>query len=345
MANILINRNDLPILIENYTKSNDTFRLLNSYQMKGNPNATIYDFVVEGKMCTINVFYKQKETKIIPIGKNTEQANLLIDYIKEHSLNPNVETRQIVFPSASTICEDMKNYFATTCPELINCEVNGNCFIFIGYNQDRVNIHQYKDKIMLQGKPLLVFGLIINYMAENADIELNDFSDLMSKSFNANMPFSVIREKMEDILGKSYVYMDEAIRKTLSSSIIMLATHKNDFLEDFSGCVTGAFKTLEGYLKKILKNKYHHKFNKSAAFEMFDRGTWSLKSGYFLCTKQEEKQLCDLYKLFSDKRNTYLHAKVNPSMTPVIPSYIDAKNIFDEIVDTIKSSYEVVFGD
>ena len=41
MANILINRHDLPILIENYTKNNDTFRLLNSYQMKGNPNAYV----------------------------------------------------------------------------------------------------------------------------------------------------------------------------------------------------------------------------------------------------------------------------------------------------------------
>ena len=59
MANILINRHDLPILIENYTKNNDTFRLLNSYQMKGNPNAYVYDFILNGKQCTINVYYKQ----------------------------------------------------------------------------------------------------------------------------------------------------------------------------------------------------------------------------------------------------------------------------------------------
>lgn len=345
MANILINRHDLPILIENYTKNNDTFRLLNSYQMKGNPNAYVYDFILNGKQCTINVYYKQKETKILPNGKNTEEANILIDYIKEHALNPSVETKQLVFPSTSTLCEDVKNYFAIMCPELVNCEVNDNCYIFIGYNQDRVNMHQYKDKIMIQGKPLFVFGLIIDYIAENTNIELNDFSDLMSNGFNINMPFSIIREKMKNILGESYGYIDEAIRKTLSSSIIMLETHKNDFLEDFSGCVTGVFKTLEGYLKKILKNKYHHQFNKTATFEMFDSKAWTLKSGYIACTKQEERQLCDLYKLYNDKRNTYLHAKVNPSMTSVISSYIDAKSIFDEIIDTIRSSYEVIFGD
>ena len=101
----------------------------------------------------------------------------------------------------------------------------------------------------------------------------------------------------------------------------------------------------ELYLKKILKNKYHHQFNKTATFEMFDSKAWTLKSGYIACTKQEERQLCDLYKLYNDKRNTYLHAKVNPSMTSVISSYIDAKSIFDEIIDTIRSSYEVIFGD
>jgi len=78
---------------------------------------------------------------------------------------------------------------------------------------------------------------------------------------------------------------------------------------------------------------------------MFDTYTWTLKSGYFECTKQEERQLCALYKLFNNKRNTYLHAKINPSMTSVISSYMEAENIFTDIVTTIKTSYEVFFGD
>ncbi len=345
MASVLINRNDLSILIENYVKHNDTFRLLSSYQIKGNPNAYVYNFLLEGKNCTIHVFYKRKETKIIPIGKNAEQSNLLIDYIKKHSLNPNIEAKQIVFPSTPTLCEDMKNYFTMICPESIKVEIKANNYIFVGYNQDRINIHQYKDKIMIQGKPLFVFGLVINYIAENTDIDLKDFSDLMCKNFDINMPFVAVRERMENLLGKSYEYIDEAIRKTLSSSMVMLETHKNDFLEDYSGCVTGAFKTLEGYLKKILKKKFHHSFNRLATFEMFDTYTWTLKSGYFECTKQEERQLCALYKLFNNKRNTYLHAKINPSMTSVISSYMEAENIFTDIVTTIKTSYEVFFGD
>lgn len=345
MASVLINRNDLPILIENYAKINSTFRILGVYQMKGNANGFVYDFILNGKKCAIKVYYKQKETKILPDGKNIEQSNLLIDYIKEHSLNPNIATTQIVFPASSDFCENIKNYFTIIYPESIKIEIKNNNYIFVGYNQDRLNIHQYKDKVMIQGKPLYVFGLVINYIAENSDIELEQFSNLMCENLDVNMPFAAVRERMEILLGKSYEYIDEAIRKTLSSSIVMLAKHRNDFLEDYSGCVTGAFKTLEGYLKKILKYKYGYKFNRAATFDMFDSKNCTLKPGYIKCGKQEEKQLCVLYKLFCNKRNAYLHAKINPSMTSVIPSYMDAESIFMEIVSTIKTSYEVFFGD
>ena len=232
MASVLINRNDLPILIENYAKINSTFRILGVYQMKGNANGFVYDFILNGKKCAIKVYYKQKETKILPDGKNIEQSNLLIDYIKEHSLNPNIATTQIVFPASSDFCENIKNYFTIIYPESIKIEVKNNNYIFVGYNQDRLNIHQYKDKVMIQGKPLYVFGLVINYIAENSDIELEQFSNLMCENLDVNMPFAAVRERMEILLGKSYEYIDEAIRKTLSSSIVKLVKDRNDFLGD-----------------------------------------------------------------------------------------------------------------
>lgn len=345
MASILINKNDLPILIENYSKENNTFRLISVFQIKGNNNAFTYKFILNGKSAQINIYYKEKETKIIPFGRNVEASKILIEYIKSHSLNPNIETKQIVFPSKDLLCEQMKNYFTVFYSDRVKIEQTGNQYTFIGYNQDRVYIHQYKSKVMIQGKPLSVFGLIISYIAENTDIEIENFSNTLCESLNLNLPFSVVREKMQILLGRAYGYIDEAIRKTLSSSIVMLEKHKNDFLEDYSGCVTGAFKTLEGYLKKVLKKKYGHKFNRNATFEMFDTYNWSLKPGFINCETNEEKQLCALYKLFNNKRNVYLHAKIDPSMTSIISSYMDAESIFKEIVEAIKNSYEVFFGE
>ena len=345
MANILINRTDLQILIENYASENNSFHLLSSYQLKGNANATTYNFILNGKQCRIDIYYKEKETKLIPNGKNIEQSNILIEYIKQHSLNPNIETKQIVFSTSDDFCEKIKEYMMINYPESVKVEKNKNKYTFTGYNQDKVYILQYKDKIMLQGKPLYVFSLIINYIAENSDINPEEFSNIICANLGVNIPFKVIRERMEILLGKAYPYIDEAIRKTLSSSIVMMEKHKNDFIEDYSGCLTGAFKTLEGYLKKILKQKYHYEFNKTANFELFDKNNWCLKPGFIKCSKDEEKQLCELYKLFNNKRNVYLHAKINPATTSIISSYMEAESIFTEIVTTIKNSYEVFFGD
>lgn len=345
MANILTNRIDLQILIENYTKENKSFRILSSYQLKGNTNAFAYNFILNGKQCRIDIYYKEKETKLIPIGKNIDQANILIEYIKQHALNPNIETKQIVFPSSDNLCNSIKEYLLLNYPQSVRVEIVNNKYTFIGYNQDRVYVHQYKDKIMLQGKPLCVFSLIINYIAENTDIDLETFTNLMCTNLEVNVPFRLMRKRMEILLSNAYLYIDEAIRKTLSSSIVMMEKHKNDFIEDYSGCLTGAFKTLEGYLKKVLKQKYHHNFNRTSSFELFDTNNWCLKPGYIECNENEEKQLCELYKLFYNKRNVYLHSKINPASTSIISSYMDAESIFNEIVDTIKKSYDVFFGD
>lgn len=343
MANILINRNDLPILIENFSKENNTFKIINFYPKKGNSNGFTCNFILDGKKCLLDIFYKQKKTTIVPVGKNIETTNLLIEYIKNHSLNPDIEGKQLTFETSQNFCEKMKDYFITAYPDLVSINQKENLFIFIGYNQDQVNIHQYKNKILIQGKPLSVYSLIMNYIAENTSINLKDFSNDLCNNMSVNTPFSMVRKNMENMLGLAYDYIDEPLKKTLSSSIIMLKKYKYDFIEDYSGCVTGAFKTLEGYLKKILKYKFDYQFPHNS-FELFDSSTWTIKPKYINCSAKEEKLLCSLYKIYKNKRNIYLHSKINPSTTPIIASYYDAESIFNEIVNIIKNSYNVFMG-
>ena len=81
-----------------------------------------------------------------------------------------------------------------------------------------------------------------------------------------------IRETIKANLSNSYTFLDEALIKSLSGSITSLKTIKES--EDYTCCVTGAFKTLEGYLTKVLVNKYSYKIDKKNKFSMFykDRG-------------------------------------------------------------------------
>lgn len=343
MAELLINQNDLRYIIDNYALQNKTFSIISMLQQKGNANAYRYRFVLNGKQCQMDVYYKSNCIKLVPIT-NVETVNTLIDYVRDKALDPNIEAAQIIIPANSSFCEEMKNLFMVEYP-YINIVNESNKYQFIGYNQDKVTIHQYSDKILVQGKPLYVFSLIMNYIAENSNISLEEYCSSLKDYSNTNQPFDALQVKIKTMLGyELYNYLDDAILKTLSSSVIML-DNKQSCVEDYSGYVTGAFKTLEGYLKKVLSQIFQYQF-KTRAFEMFKKinGKWTLIPGTIACTEEQEATLVELYTVFSSKRNTYLHAAINPAMTALIRTYMDAQSIFDEIVAKLKESYCIFFG-
>ena len=58
------------------------------------------------------------------------------------------------------------------------------------------------------------------------------------------MPTDKIREKMKNVLKNSYTYLDEAVLKSISGSIILL--QQNNYSEDYTGHVTGVFEIRQG---------------------------------------------------------------------------------------------------
>lgn len=343
MAEFLINQNDLKYIIDNYALQNNTFSIISVLSQKGNTNAYRYRFVLNGKQCQMDVYYKSSCVKIVPIT-NVETVNTLIDYVRDKALDPNIEATQLIIPTNNNFCEEMKDSFMVEYPYISIVKEN-NKYQFTGYNQDKVTIHQYSDKMMIQGKPLYVFSLIMNYIAENSDISLEEYCSSLKDYSSTNQPFDALQVKINTMLGDElYNYLDDAILKTLSSSVIML-DNKQSSIEDYSGYVTGAFKTLEGYLKKVLSQFFHYQF-KTRAFEMFKKinGNWTLIPGTIACTEEQEAALVELYTVFSSKRNTYLHAAINPAMTALIRTYMDAQSIVDEIVAKLKKSHIIFFG-
>ena len=131
--------------------------------------------------------------------------------------------------------------------------------------------------------------------------------------------------------------------KSLSGSITSLKTIKES--EDYTCCVTGAFKTLEGYLTKVLVNKYSYKIDKKNKFSMFykDKGNLSKIENDKLISNDEKEYLIKLNKIYSNKRNVFLHATIEPSQTRIIENWQEAKEIVDEIIENIEKSYNVFY--
>ena len=346
MADICINRENLNYILDTYSQEDTTYRIIEKFPKKGNSNAETCKFILAGNECTIDIFYKKDGTKLIPVGKNIDTANILIEHVSLKGLNANIESKQMVIITNSDFADEMQGYFDMNYTNIVKVEKAGNKYVFQGCNLDKVTIHQYKDKIMIQGKPLYVFSLIMDYIANVADVAFEDYYEKYSDFVGSDMSFTSIRSYMQSDLGELYNYLDEALLKTLASSIILLNQNKNNSIGDFSGCLTGSFKTLEGFMKKILSQKYKYKFSRQGKFDMFDKinGAFIVKRGSVSASQEECKCLESLYTLFNNKRNTYLHAKINPAMTSNIESYIEAKSIYEQIIDELKYAYNVFYG-
>ena len=59
-------------------------------------------------------------------------------------------------------------------------------------------------------------------------------------------------------------------------------------------------------------------------------------------SENEKEELNKLYSLYCDKRNVYMHSATDSKQTAIIPKLKDAKNLADEILETIKDSYKIL---
>ncbi len=342
MAEILININDVEEIINSYGSIDSTFSVIS--RAKVGTTGTRYNFVIKSQSCTIVVYDGKKSVKVIPEGRNRETALEFIKYIENKGLNPKVNTKQHAFKCSSDFCDNMKDYFELVYPYNIKCEAINNKYVFTGYNRDKITIHQFADKILVQGKPLYVYSLVISYIAENLNIPLEEFIESLKDFNELNSAVSAIRMTLSKQIGDSYSYLDEVLLRCISSSYCMLKKFENgEHCEDYSGCLTGVFKALEGYLKKVLQEKYGFVF-RNTSFEMFKKASGkpiNFIDGYEIYSDVENQHFSKLYSLYKNKRNTYLHAKTVVSSTAVIDTFADAKSFYLEIVKEIKDSYEV----
>ena len=91
-------------------------------------------------------------------------------------------------------------------------------------------------------------------------------------------------------------------------------------------------------------NKYRYRFNRGATFDMFKKDP---ANGYLCAIEMntaiptiEQHHLLNLYNIFQNKRNVYLHGSGISNSTRVIKKYSEARDILNEIMNAICESYK-----
>lgn len=342
MAEVHIYKEDLVKIINSYKDENNTFVFRSFVGTDSKKTCVCY---INGKDCKIDFFFKKQSINILPVGKNTDESNLLIKYIASKGFSANVPTNQFVFLCKHQTVNSLIAYIKEEFGDIISITQEGDIYRFKGYNGDIVTFTFYPstEKVMIQGKPFQTFGIIVTYLSTLTEVSFEQIVDIGNAIVGATISSASIRDEMKIKLGNAYSYLDEALLKSISGSFSMLK--QTGKCEDYTGCLTGIFKALEGYLKKILTQKCRYRINKSSSFSMFYRQEGNL-SEIDKDTNIEidaKKELINLNKLYSNKRNIYLHTTVDPSLTRIIENLKDAQDLADEILSAIKNSYSVIF--
>ena len=342
MAEIHINRDALSGVIESYKEINETF-VLRSFL--GNDSQKELKCFIHGKECRIKFYLKKNTVKLQPIGQNIECSNLLIDYIVSKGQPAEIETKQFTFPCSTKIVDSLITYIQDECSELISLSQSNNIYRFKGYNEDTLILTFYptSNKAMIQGKPLQVYSLIITYLSTISDYSFEQINEINNTFNNTKLTVTELRNDIKTQIGDAYSYLDEALLKCISGSFSLL--NQKGICEDYTGCLTGIFRALEGYLKKILTQKFGYKISRDRTFSMFYKESGNSEIDRDSNISLEIKtELTKLYSLYSNKRNVYLHTTVNPVYTSIIETLDEAQNLSNDILSKIKQSYTVIFS-
>ncbi len=343
MSEIHINKDDIKSIVESYVRENSTF-VIKSF-VDNDIKKTCCCFI-NGKECKIIFYIKKNSVRIQPVGKNIDECNLLIKFIKSKGFSTNVAVNQFVFSCAKEIVDNLVKYVTDECHGLLTYTQNGNLYKFTGYNGDVLTFTFYPqtNKAMIQGRPFHAYSIVVSYLSGLSEFSFDQIVEINNAFVQMNTPSSSIRNEMQSKLGDAYSYLDEALIKSISGSLTLLK--QKAICEDYTGCVTGDFKALEGYLKKILSQKYSYRLEKKNTFSMFhrDRRNPSRIDLDVNITKDAKEELNKLYALYSNKRNVYLHSTVDPSQTRIIETLKEAQDLSDEILQTIKYSYPTIFN-
>ena len=342
---VYINPNDIDMILELY-KSQDKSFIIKSFPK--NSVRRRCNFYTNGQECSIDFFIKKNgKVRIQPVGKNIEYTKNLLEFFKTKTMNANVEAKTCTIDCEETVINNLIKYIKEDCGQLVKVVQKNNIIKFEGYNGDTVTCTFYKttSKLMIQAKPLYTFSLVVCYLSQFDIIKIDDIIQISNSVSGQNLSKEVIRNEMKGILVNSYDYLDEALRKSISGSLILLK--RKEYSEDYTGYVTGEFKALEGYLKKILNKKYNYTFDKNKPnFFMFAKNSQG-KSAIDMDSRlsdDKKNALNSLYKIYKNKRNVYLHGKIDPSQTRIIENLSEAQSLSDEILSSIEDSYNIIFN-
>ncbi len=334
---IYINPNSIQPIIKMFEEVNENFKLI-SYV--GSNKKKICSFSMFDRQGKIEIFIKKSTVKLIPMNKSIDEEKKLINYIGSKGFSTNVPTHTVTLKTTRETLEKLLVHINQDYEGKIIYSADKNIYRFVGYNKDYLTLTFYENgTMMLQGRPYYVFNAILLFLSTVSEFSIEEIFDVSSKMVGDNTPFGVVRDLMTLKLGESISYLDEPLLKSISGALSQ--QNQSEISEEYIGCVAGVFKALEGYLYKLLTQKFNYKLKKHQKLSMFRKdndGEYEIKKNIGISEK-DQQILIRLYNIYKKYRHVYFHSTVDPIHTKIIENKKEAIEISDLILNEIRESY------
>lgn len=340
MAKILINKDSLNYFLDKFFKDNVTYI---KKEVRSSQNKIICKFFCENKECQVDIFLLKDGINPNTVGKNKELASALIKFLEMKGTKDDQSSRQVVVKNTS-ILDEILNYIKSDFDGKIKILVTNNRYVLTSFNNDKITITKNKNNFVIQGKPYYTFNIVLTFIAGLDIVSFDEYVNL-EKQFNDDAyGANIIRDKIKQILKTSYEYMEEAQLKSISGAFSFISPDIES--EDYSSPLTGVFKALEGYIKKLLTQKFKFILKPKQNLSPFKKNVKTQKDEIDLrndILQKDKDALHKLYDTYCDKRNVYVHSTVDPSQMRIIQDYKEAEELRDEILEIIEETYKIIF--
>src|SRR5690554_4378993 len=339
MTRILLDKNNLEVLVRKFFNENKDY-ILKQYTQDEKKHIVV--FYANGVECRVDLYISNKGIKPV-LGKNKDFALHFVEFIESCGIKDELSAHQVSLPYID-ILPALIEEISTKYQDTIAITKEGNRYIIKGYNTDQIYITVYDDKFLIQGKPYYAYQMVMGYLADNDLVKFDEFVNINQVFTNITISSNTIREKMRSLLVNSYAYMEEAQLKSISSSFSFI--DKKVYSDDYSSALTGVFKGLEGFIKKVLTQEFNCKLSEKQSFSIMGKGK-NDKSDFDRrqdIPEKIKKSVSSLYLLYNDTRNVYLHSTVDPKQMRIIENVEEAAELRDKVLRAIENTFNESFG-
>ena len=176
--------------------------------------------------------------------------------------------------------------------------------------KDKITIHHYNsNKIMVQGKPNLLFSCIITYITELVDVE--EIPQIFNQTYHLEIDKRNVIDEFRYYLPNSYDKFNSKMERVLHQAVYNL--HLKGDMFDGTFLAQPVLRVLEGHLKKIVIEKnivVNNEYIKYNGFDVFERNgaKYKLKEECFgIATDNEVSYLNRCYTFYHENRHILEH--------------------------------------